>query len=220
MASPLAKQVAACNKRAREKGVEGTLSVFEWQRSLDYFAGVCAYCQKSLALTIDHFVPIAFGGGTTYSNCVPCCYFCNTRKGSAYPEGEAVSFIAPEQLEHVRSYLVEIGNRHQESFKKLYERLPLLAQFEIAVVALKQYCQENALRLDDPCAMYYGLLRLSIFGVDWDPAPYFQVCVSLSWQKEHARDPLLKIVCEDATSFLVVTKNRLKEAVVQSKSNE
>ena len=64
MTSSLAKQVVACNRRARKKGVVGTLSVLDWQRTLDHFESCCAYCGGP-AFTIDHFVPLAFGGGTT-----------------------------------------------------------------------------------------------------------------------------------------------------------
>ena len=44
----------------------------------------CQYCEKRLGKsnhTIDHVVPRARGGQTTYTNCVACCRDCNNRKG-------------------------------------------------------------------------------------------------------------------------------------------
>lgn len=41
----------------------------------------CAYCQGR-ATTIDHVVPRARGGKTTWDNCVASCETCNARKGS------------------------------------------------------------------------------------------------------------------------------------------
>lgn len=42
---------------------------------------VCAYCGK-YANTIDHVVPRALGGGSTYENCVAACTRCNQKKAS------------------------------------------------------------------------------------------------------------------------------------------
>lgn len=43
----------------------------------------CAYCgDKSKRLTIDHIVPKAKGGKSTFENCVAACRNCNNRKGS------------------------------------------------------------------------------------------------------------------------------------------
>jgi 5-methylcytosine-specific restriction endonuclease McrA len=44
----------------------------------------CQYCQKKLSmqeLTIDHVVPRARGGATSWQNCSSACYICNTIKG-------------------------------------------------------------------------------------------------------------------------------------------
>ena len=43
---------------------------------------VCAYCgKKGMRLTIDHIVPKANGGKSTFENCVASCKPCNSRKG-------------------------------------------------------------------------------------------------------------------------------------------
>lgn len=44
----------------------------------------CQYCAKRLTasqITIDHIVPRAKGGLTSFSNCVVCCKSCNSKKG-------------------------------------------------------------------------------------------------------------------------------------------
>lgn len=44
----------------------------------------CGYCEKK-ATTIDHIVPVARGGKTTWMNTVAACWSCNNRKGSLSP---------------------------------------------------------------------------------------------------------------------------------------
>ena len=45
MASPLAKQVAFCNRRARDRGLAHTLTTLDWQRTLDFFEQKSVYCR-------------------------------------------------------------------------------------------------------------------------------------------------------------------------------
>jgi 5-methylcytosine-specific restriction endonuclease McrA len=48
----------------------------------------CQYCGKqpgTNALTIDHVVPRAQGGESTWTNCVLACWECNTRKADRTP---------------------------------------------------------------------------------------------------------------------------------------
>lgn len=50
----------------------------------------CAYCGCSLDLdtaTIDHIVPQAKGGKTSWENCTVACKNCNHKKGDSPPEG-------------------------------------------------------------------------------------------------------------------------------------
>ncbi|MCP4429091.1 MAG: HNH endonuclease [Chloroflexi bacterium] len=42
----------------------------------------CAYCGRPYA-GMDHIVPIANGGGTTFTNVVPACLDCNDQKKEA-----------------------------------------------------------------------------------------------------------------------------------------
>ena len=46
------------------------------------FGGLCAYCRKQRATTVDHLKPKSKGGSDLRSNLVPCCVDCNQSKGS------------------------------------------------------------------------------------------------------------------------------------------
>lgn len=68
--SPLAKKRKAIGKDTKRK-------VFESQNHK------CAYCgvfRKNL--TVDHVIPLLFGGVNDFSNLVGACYSCNQAKGS------------------------------------------------------------------------------------------------------------------------------------------
>ena len=55
----------------------------------------CQYCGTSHDLTIDHVVPKARGGKTTWSNLVTACRPCNTRKGDYTPEEMGFTIKTP-----------------------------------------------------------------------------------------------------------------------------
>lgn len=51
--------------------------------------GICQYCNTKLInseITMDHVLPRAQGGGTSFSNCVVACKACNNKKDSRTPE--------------------------------------------------------------------------------------------------------------------------------------
>lgn len=59
-----------------------------WIRSnppdFDYYY-YCYLCGKAMApseTTLDHLIPRSRGGTNDFSNLKPCCYLCNSRKGS------------------------------------------------------------------------------------------------------------------------------------------
>jgi len=54
----------------------------EWREILAAHGHACAYCGKPGRMTRDHVVPIARGGRDEYTNVVPACKTCNTRKGA------------------------------------------------------------------------------------------------------------------------------------------
>lgn len=42
----------------------------------------CVYCGGTERLTVDHVIPKARGGKTTFENTVACCFACNNKKGN------------------------------------------------------------------------------------------------------------------------------------------
>jgi hypothetical protein len=79
------KRVLLHCDRASEAGVPATLTIKEWIKVLDRYKWKCAYCGGSFEV-LEHFTPIALGGGTTKENCLPACNFCNALKSSRSPE--------------------------------------------------------------------------------------------------------------------------------------
>ncbi len=58
--------------------------------------GRCQYCGKRFPtseLTLDHVVPRARGGSSTWDNLVCCCVACNMRKGGRLPEEAGLRLI-------------------------------------------------------------------------------------------------------------------------------
>lgn len=44
------------------------------------FDGMCAYCQKNKAESVDHIIPVSKGGNSVPGNLLPCCKSCNSSK--------------------------------------------------------------------------------------------------------------------------------------------
>lgn len=64
------------------------------QRLIAEHGMVCAICGKPIEseheLTVDHIIPRAMGGSTTYENCQLAHKACNFRKGNKYIDPEIV----------------------------------------------------------------------------------------------------------------------------------
>lgn len=72
-------------KREREKA--RALRNSQWWKNV-LAQGKCHYCGRPVGaanLTMDHVVPVARGGRSVKSNCVPCCKECNNRKKAWTP---------------------------------------------------------------------------------------------------------------------------------------
>lgn len=72
-------------KRERERARE--LRASQWWKN-ELAKGVCHYCGRAVGrenLTMDHVVPVARGGKSVKSNCVPCCKECNNSKKAKTP---------------------------------------------------------------------------------------------------------------------------------------
>jgi 5-methylcytosine-specific restriction endonuclease McrA len=79
-------RVEAERARCARVGLAATLTLREWLDTLAHFRGSCAYCGRHPHTTIDHFVPVMWGGGTTKQNCVPACTPCNSAKHWRHPD--------------------------------------------------------------------------------------------------------------------------------------
>lgn len=77
-----AKKVSCHNNRAHKRGTAGKLYAMEWAFILAHHGFRCAYCGRMYE-SMDHIIPIANGGGTTFTNVLPACHDCNQKKGTA-----------------------------------------------------------------------------------------------------------------------------------------
>ena len=77
--------LAAAHRRlARKRGLPDTLTANDVAEKLA--AGQCFYCGATEHLTLDHFLPVIGGGGTTRANIVIACASCNSSKGAKMPD--------------------------------------------------------------------------------------------------------------------------------------
>ena len=56
----------------------------------------CQYCDRKLTasqITIDHVLPRAQGGITSFINCVVCCQMCNNKKADKTPEQAGMKLL-------------------------------------------------------------------------------------------------------------------------------
>jgi hypothetical protein len=113
------------------------------------------------------------------------------------------TFVAPERLEKIRTYLQGIGRWRQESLRRTWEREEVLARGKGATEALKRYCEQRSQALDDPHATFYAMLSRRVFGVAWDPTNAMQVQASLHWLLTHASDQYSLEACEDVWRFFI-----------------
>jgi len=70
-------------RQAVKRRLPDTLTREEAKQILS--AGRCLYCGSAEHLTLDHFVPLSKGGGTTRANMVIACESCNSKKRAKLP---------------------------------------------------------------------------------------------------------------------------------------
>lgn len=67
----------------------------------------CQYCgikPGSQELTVDHVIPRAQGGGTTWENCVLACVACNRKKADKTPKQAHMKLAKTPKKPHVRFF--------------------------------------------------------------------------------------------------------------------
>ena len=72
------QRVSAQNSRTSKLGLKSDLTPEQWVTVLEQYDHKCAYCGGKFE-TMEHIVPVSFGGGTTKDNVVPACMPCNLK---------------------------------------------------------------------------------------------------------------------------------------------
>lgn len=70
----------AQRRRAKRKQLVDDLTHAEWVIIKNEFNHACAYCGEVKPLAREHVIPLAKGGGYTFTNIVPACKTCNSSK--------------------------------------------------------------------------------------------------------------------------------------------
>lgn len=88
---------------------------------------VCQYCGKKMDqrdCTVDHILPKALGGKSTWVNCVCCCKRCNNLKGDTALEHTRLKLrshpIVPTAGDFIRLRSAQLSRQIKESLKELY----------------------------------------------------------------------------------------------------
>lgn len=83
----------------------------------------CQYCGSIFPpqeLTLDHVLPRARGGSSTWDNLVACCRRCNNRKGSQTPDEAGMSLLKKPQAFslNVNRQIMRYLGRADENWRK------------------------------------------------------------------------------------------------------
>jgi 5-methylcytosine-specific restriction endonuclease McrA len=54
----------------------------------------CQYCERQEQLTLDHLIPKAEGGSTTWDNLITACSRCNAQKGHQTPKEAGMKLMS------------------------------------------------------------------------------------------------------------------------------
>lgn len=76
------------NRRARERGNDGSHTAQEIKEQVARQKGRCFYCQAKLSesgMHADHVIPLVLGGSNSIDNLVIACPDCNRKKGAKHP---------------------------------------------------------------------------------------------------------------------------------------
>lgn len=77
----------------------------------------CVYCGATEHLTLDHVIPRARGGSSTWDNLVTACHRCNTSKGDLTPEEAGMKIhYAPFRPSFIM-YLSQFSTRINDDWK-------------------------------------------------------------------------------------------------------
>ena len=90
----------------------------------------CQYCRKRFPtedLSIDHVVPRALGGHSSWTNCVVACLVCNSRKGSRSLEASRMQILRmPKEPPPQMAFTLHVAKR-----KKSWEQFVSDAYWDV-----------------------------------------------------------------------------------------
>lgn len=78
------KQIIQQKRRAEKRNNGGSFSLKDWRALKKKYNDTCLRCKRrdpEIKLTIDHIVPLLFGGKHSKENIQPLCFSCNASKG-------------------------------------------------------------------------------------------------------------------------------------------
>lgn len=81
----------------------------------------CQYCGTQKDLTLDHLIPKAKGGKTSWNNLVTACKKCNSLKGDYTPEQAGLQLAFKPFKPSYIMYLKELSSRIYEEWKPFLE---------------------------------------------------------------------------------------------------
>jgi len=67
-------------EKAQKRGLPASITLAQWLAIVNQFEYSCAYCGGAYE-SLEHIIPMSWGGGTTADNVVPCCLACNQNHG-------------------------------------------------------------------------------------------------------------------------------------------
>lgn len=70
-------------RRARKQLLPSTFTAEQWEETKIHFNQKCCYCGRELPLQMEHFIPVAKGGGYVKSNIICSCSRCNQSKNDS-----------------------------------------------------------------------------------------------------------------------------------------
>lgn len=108
-------------KRAFKRSLPATFTKKDWQKSLEYFNGCCAYCGnppslfdvnpmrgKEPVLHQEHHIAESKGGGYTPANILPACQSCNLSKHDKDPDKWCIEYFGKSEgqrtIKRIKSY--------------------------------------------------------------------------------------------------------------------
>lgn len=74
-------------RKTRKLNAEGSYTAQEWQQLKQQYGNHCLCCHKhepNITLTVDHVIPLDWGGSNDISNIQPLCFSCNASKSNRH----------------------------------------------------------------------------------------------------------------------------------------